>query len=184
MTSDQNLEQNYALIARGVQRFPKHESKSASTCEGILFLLDFPSSEDTIVQWPDGKFADDSQLSLLQNLASKLGCLERVSIAFLENSFPKKGLENSNEKRNSAVIEKTVSERNPCSIVCFGWRTAYAIQNLVSEAQLIGAECCDFGHIAICGAQRRVIVAPGARELVLFPEWRSRVWQVFQAALT
>lgn len=185
MTSDSFSEQNYALIAEGVQRFPKPREPKAVKWP-VVFVLDFPSAPEDETAIQNAQLPETSQLTLVRRLADKLGILPETKVIFaIRGSVPGKALANDALTSSQADFKNDIVASDPDKLVCFGNRAFTAINRLTGYAiPPVEQECNDVGQVRLEGRLRHVVVVPDVRELQSFPEWRAAVWQVLRAALT
>lgn len=181
-------EQNYALIAKGVQRFPTPQNALQSKTQSLkpfVFILDFPTNSDELAATLATTFPETSPLFLVRRLAERLGVLPQTEVVYAIKNHPGKTLPNDALLASQATFKSDILHFNPQVLICFGARALTALNRLTGyKIPPVEHECLDLGPISIEGHLRRVVVIPNARELQLFPEWRASVWQVLQGTLT
>lgn len=181
-------EQNYALIAGGVQRFPTPQNGSQSQTQSLkpfVFILDFPTNSDELAANLETTFPEASPLFLLRRLAERLGVLPQTEVVYAIKNHAGKTLPNDALLASQADFKSDILHFNPQILICFGARAFTALNRLTGyKIPPVEHECIDLGPISIEGHLRRVVVVPNVRELQAFPEWRASVWQVLQGALT
>lgn len=181
-------EQNYALIAKGVQRFPNPRSAQEPLTQNVkpfVFILDFPAQTEELAANLETQFPETSPLFLVRRLAERLGVLPHTEIVYAIKKYAGKTLPNDALVTSQPDFKSDILRFNPQILICFGARAFSALNRLTGyKIPPVEHECIDLGLVFVEGRQRRVVVVPNVRELQAFPEWRASVWQVLQGALT
>lgn len=172
------LEVYYALLAQGVQRFPRQlapSGHSAGERNRCLFLIDFAPE---LVELGLTTGGVTSAPPIICRLLERLPWSEQVLPAVIFKQVPKAPQLHPIDEAGIAVVREALQSWGADRCVCFGWRAAHVLGVALGVPFALPTEAyepiaCDGDE----GKKLEILVLPEVRELDAIPEWRAKVWE-------
>lgn len=172
------LDVYYALLAQGVQRYPrplKQSQPELLSRERCLFLIDF-GAELVPLELPRQQSAVAP--AIISRLLERLPWREQVSLQIIFEHQPKTPQLHPIGEERLAAVNEALRNSSTDRCVCFGWRAAQvcgAALGIPFSIPVEAYEALEFIHDD--GKKVEILVLPDVRELEAFPEWRAKVWE-------
>lgn len=172
------LDVYYALLAQGVQRYPRPLSQSQaqpSSRNRCLFLIDF-GADLVSLELTTGQTV--STPPIISRLFERLPWRDQVSVHLIFETQPKTPQLHPLSEEKLAAVCRSFSDSQADRCVCFGWRAAHVCAAALGVPFSIPSEA----YVALefvddSGKRVEILVLPDVRELEAFPEWRAQVWE-------
>jgi len=145
----------------------------------IMILSDFPGYEDensigVLFESPQ------SPHNILHRLIERLGCTANTHRSFALRCVPRRIIPENGVSQCSRHTLTEITAVDPDCIICCGYR---ALKTLPTTPPLVICDVPEFGVIGslmIACRERKVMIIPPPRELEVYKEWRSQVWELLK----
>ena len=172
------LDVYYALLAQGVQRFPRPllpsqpELRARKHC---LFFIDFATDPIPLEVRSGETFRAPP---IIARLLDKLPWREQVTTHLLFEAVPKSPQLHPIDEDLISRVKDLIAQNEPDRCVCFGWRAAQVCAVALGVPFSFPPEAyepleCTFDE----NKSVEILVFPDVREIEALPEWRSKVWE-------
>lgn len=172
------LDVYYALLAQGVQRYPRPLSQAQSQPSSrnrCLFLIDF-GIELVSLELATGQTV--SVPPIISRLIERLPWRNQVLLHVIFEHQPKTPQLHPVSEERLASVNEFLSASAADRCVCFGWRTAQVCAAALGIPFSLPGEAFEaIEFIDDNGKRMEFLVLPDVREIEAFPEWRAKVWE-------